>query len=233
MSKDVKAAPQRRPDVDNEGGSLGEKTRGRRQVRAHAEALARREAIIAAATSLFLAAGYDINMDEVAAKAGVSKRTLYNYFRSKLALLDAVVTRNGERFIGEMRSRESSDLRTMLTHYATLFEAEAFREEGLQLFKLMVSDVSKYPDMASSMYESGINRVVSALTSQLDALRAQNALADIDTRIAAEQFIGALTGLVRHRVYAGMGLDTPDLRNKHIQQAVELFVAGLSAPRQP
>lgn len=193
-----------------------------------ADYVARREAIIAAATELFLSAGYEINMDEVAARAQVSKRTLYNYFRTKLSLLDAVIRRNGERFVGEMRSRESTDLRTLLTHYATLFETNAFREEGLQLFKLQVADVSKFPDMAAIMYESGINRVVTALKSQLDQALEDGWIQPVDTRVAAEQFIGALTGLVRHRFYAGLGCDLPPVRQQHIRQTVDLFVSGLS-----
>lgn len=47
----------------------------------------KRVAIIDAAIEEFLAAGYDAtSMDRIAARANVSKRTVYNHFPSKEAL---------------------------------------------------------------------------------------------------------------------------------------------------
>lgn len=41
---------------------------------------------------------YRMNMDELAARAGVSKRTLYRYFRSKEEIIEATI----DRFLAEM-----------------------------------------------------------------------------------------------------------------------------------
>src|ERR1700710_1094638 len=52
----------------------------------------KRAAVIAAAIEEFLAAGFDAtSMDRVAARAGVSKRTVYNHFPSKEALFAAIL----------------------------------------------------------------------------------------------------------------------------------------------
>ena len=51
----------------------------------------RREAILAAAAQAFDANGYSATtVDQVAAKAGISKGSIYNYFRSKEELFDQV-----------------------------------------------------------------------------------------------------------------------------------------------
>ena len=51
----------------------------------------RRQAIIAAAQEAFDAHGYAATtIDEVAAKAGISKGNIYNYFRSKEELFEQV-----------------------------------------------------------------------------------------------------------------------------------------------
>ena len=53
----------------------------------------RRRAILAAAQSAFDAAGYAATtIDEVAAKAGISKGSIYNYFQSKHDLFEQVVS---------------------------------------------------------------------------------------------------------------------------------------------
>ncbi|NML30147.1 TetR/AcrR family transcriptional regulator [Paraburkholderia antibiotica] len=54
----------------------------------------KRVAIIGAAIEEFLAAGYDAtSMDRIAARASVSKRTVYNHFPSKEALFAAILHR--------------------------------------------------------------------------------------------------------------------------------------------
>ena len=52
----------------------------------------KRRAIVRAATELFLRAGYGaVSMDAIAARAGVSKRTLYRHVSGKDALFGAVI----------------------------------------------------------------------------------------------------------------------------------------------
>jgi TetR/AcrR family transcriptional regulator of autoinduction and epiphytic fitness len=52
----------------------------------------KRAAIVAAAIEEFLASGYDVaSMDRIAARASVSKRTVYNHFPSKEALFAAIL----------------------------------------------------------------------------------------------------------------------------------------------
>ncbi len=52
----------------------------------------KRAAVIAAAIEEFLAAGFDAtSMDRIAARASVSKRTVYNHFPSKEALFAAIL----------------------------------------------------------------------------------------------------------------------------------------------
>src|SRR5258708_16501064 len=53
---------------------------------------ARREAILKAALSVFAAHGFEAaRLEDVAARAGVAKGTLYLYFRDKEALFEALV----------------------------------------------------------------------------------------------------------------------------------------------
>src|ERR1700733_14319625 len=52
----------------------------------------KRAAIVGAAVEEFLAAGYDAtSMDRIAARASVSKRTVYNHFPSKEVLFAAIL----------------------------------------------------------------------------------------------------------------------------------------------
>ena len=68
----------------------------------------REEAILAAAAELIGKVGYDaMSTDDVAARVGISKRTLYDHFRSKELLAVRVVTSGMEKV---MRAFDAVDL---------------------------------------------------------------------------------------------------------------------------
>jgi AcrR family transcriptional regulator len=70
--------------------------------RAEKKARSRRR-ILDAARDVFFRDGFMItNLDEVAAKAGVAKGTLYRYFESKADLYVAVLAENGKAFTDKM-----------------------------------------------------------------------------------------------------------------------------------
>lgn len=187
----------------------------------------RREAAIAAARELFLSDGYEINMDEVASRAGLTKKTLYNHFGTKLGLLSAVLDRAADSFLSDAQPHEEGDLREVLTHYARLYEFHSLSAPGIAMFRLFVADVSKFPDIAHAFYDAGIDRPVGALTIRLQKAIDAGEIAPCDPRAMAERFIGALSGLVRHRAYAGLGIDTKDARRAYIADTVDFFLKGL------
>ena len=71
----------------------------------------KRAAILTAARELFLTDGFDrSSVDAVAAKARVSKRTVYDYFGDKRALLLAVVDAAGQSLMSSIRLAISENL---------------------------------------------------------------------------------------------------------------------------
>lgn len=91
----------------------------------------KRHAILEAAKAVFLERGYDAaSMAEVSARAGGSKQTLYNYFASKEDLFAAVLLERGAVLTDPLYAAfdDSDDL------------AEALRQFGLDLVRLMTSD---------------------------------------------------------------------------------------------
>ena len=80
------------------------------------------EAILEAATALFLERGYGASIDDIAAAAGVSKQTIYARYACKHDLLAAIARQNIERFPAELRR---CDQLSVLTADATNFALPA------------------------------------------------------------------------------------------------------------
>ncbi|MCI4064749.1 TetR family transcriptional regulator [Micromonospora sp. R77] len=74
-----------------------------------------RDSIVDAARAQTIATGWDgVRMGGVATAAGVSRQTVYNEFRSKAGLAEALARREVDRFVGEVRAvldEHGSDVR--------------------------------------------------------------------------------------------------------------------------
>ncbi|WP_374325424.1 TetR/AcrR family transcriptional regulator [Azonexus sp.] len=109
--------------------------------------------LLAAALALFVEKGYAATrLDDVAARAGVSKGTLYLYYASKEALFKAVIQEGIVPVLAENEaiaaSHEGSSfslLEKLLDHWWTRIGCTAFA--GIP--KLIVAEAQNFPEIAS------------------------------------------------------------------------------------
>jgi AcrR family transcriptional regulator len=92
-----------------------------------------RAVLLDAAADLLPDRGYAaLRMADVAARAGVSRQTVYNEFGNKSALAQAVALRTASEFLDGMKERvESSDGLLAAIHHAVVYTIEHARENRL------------------------------------------------------------------------------------------------------
>ncbi|MFO1069571.1 MAG: TetR/AcrR family transcriptional regulator [Geminicoccaceae bacterium] len=128
---------------------------------------ARPREIVDAALDIFTETGFAAaRLDDVAARAGVSKGTLYLYFPSKEELFKAVVRTavlpniaRAERLAARHAGPQAELLRTMVE----LAARRALRSRLGGIPKLMLSEAGKFPDLARFYLEEVILRGVRLL----------------------------------------------------------------------
>src|SRR5580704_5966463 len=104
--------------------------------------LARTDALINAATHVFLREGYGLaSIDKVASEAGVSTRTIYERFRNKADLLVAVIGRLVNRMATGVASADLEGLepRTALTLLARTITDRARDPDSAALFRIVAT----------------------------------------------------------------------------------------------
>jgi TetR/AcrR family transcriptional regulator, mexJK operon transcriptional repressor len=154
--------------------------------------------IMQAATALFIAKGYDgTSMDEVAAKAGVSKQTIYKHFTDKDDLFTAIVlatTQQVDHVVGLVLStlNNTEDLTRDLGQLARKFLEALMGEELLQVRRLVIANADRMPSLGRDWYAHGFDRVTDALSSCFRTLTHRNLLQIEDARLAANHFTGML-----------------------------------------
>jgi TetR/AcrR family transcriptional regulator of autoinduction and epiphytic fitness len=155
----------------------------------------KRAAVLAAAIEEFLAAGFDAtSMDRIAARAGVSKRTVYNHFPSKEALFAAILCQLWDSSdAGEAPAYSPSQplraqLLQLLLKKLSLLNDEAF----LSLARVAIAAGIHSPERARDMV-ARMGEREEDLTVWIRAAAADGRLKTKDPLFAAQQ----LQGLVK------------------------------------
>ncbi len=191
---------------------------------------AKQDAVVEAATAIFLEQGFGAaSMDEIARRAGVSKATVYSHFESKPALFGAIVQQRCQRTMSSMLA-ELGDrpVAETLTAVGRQFLDVLMMPGSLPLYRVVIAEAPRFPELGRIFYEAGPGRVASALAQYLADLHVQGALEAPDPRRAAEQFFGAVLGQIHVRMLLEVAGEppSPDERGRHVADAVSTFLDG-------
>ncbi|WP_411878616.1 TetR/AcrR family transcriptional regulator [Polaromonas sp. YR568] len=186
---------------------------------------AKRESILEIASQVFQEMGYErTSMDEIAARMGGSKVTLYGYFPSKQHLFLEVANYAGMRQLGPAFDElvpGSDDLPRMLRRFGEKFLSFVCTPEAAGTYRMVVAQ-SGQSDIGRSFFELGPKRgedlIAAFLQSEMDSGRLKKA----DASIAAMQLSALLTAETQHRTLMGV---TASHTRQQIKQMVDRAVA--------
>ncbi|WP_136709549.1 TetR/AcrR family transcriptional regulator [Agromyces sp. H66] len=191
-------------------------------------------AILAAAEEMFLRAGYlGTNMDELAALSQVSKQTVYKHFGSKEALFVELVTTMtdaaGDRVHNEVADPpDATAVPAYLRNYAERQLDVVMTPRLLQLRRLVIGEVGRFPELARALYESGPGRAMASLAAVFGRLGERGLLAIDDPEVAAAQFNWlVMAGPLNEAMLLGdEAVPDASARRRHVAETVRLFLAG-------
>ena len=194
--------------------------------------------LLAAALEYFVERGYAATrLDEVAARAGVSKGTLYLYFPSKEDLFKAVVRETIVPQIDEMRRSvdrpEASGPDLVRDFFAEWWQR--FGESRLGgIAKLIVAEAGNFPEVARFFHEEVIQPHSELFVSIIEHGIRRGEFAPVDAQLAAQLWIAplALKAIWTHSMDA---LCPPEdrLAPERLLRAHTEFVLAALRPRPP
>ncbi len=202
--------------------------RGGRPSQAASAALA--DTIVTAATELFLRDGFvATSMEAVAAAAGVSKRTLYSRFADKPVLFRAAVTRLIAAWLPSFDEaiEKSPSLDEALLHAARRMLEVAMAPEALALYRLIVAEAERIPDLPALLQEAGAGVAIARIAARLQ----RDGIADAWWAAAQFQRL-VLTGPQHHAMGLAPPLDAEAL-DGWAARCVALFRHGVKRSPEP
>jgi TetR/AcrR family transcriptional repressor of mexJK operon len=183
--------------------------------------------IFAAAAAIFLESGYAAaSMDAVAARAGVSKATIYVHFASKQALFAAIIRGRSEAIFGRLElAAPDADLQQSLKELARLYLHKIQSSDVMDMWRAVLAEAHTQPEVGEIFFEAGpaFGRRKVAEYFLMLARHGRLNVTEQDAHIVADLFLSMLTNEYHKRAMFRLPIDR-DLQDKSIDTAIDMFL---------
>ena len=178
----------------------------------------KRAAILAGARAVFMRQGFaQGSMDAVAAEANVGKQTIYRHFRSKDALVKALVEAMCAPEVVEPR-RSSLPTFERLRELLLAFTDGVSHPDSIRLYRAVVAEADRMPGLGRLFWEAGPRQLRAAI-AQLWAAEHDAA----EAPIMAEQLVHLSLGDAYQVLVLGIGSPGPEVFKRQIDAALALL----------
>lgn len=195
---------------------------------------ARPQELLAAALDLFVERGYAAaRLDDVAARAGVSKGTLYLYFENKEELFKAVVRENLVSALAEAEDwieRSTGSSRELLRAFVLSWWERIGQTKLSGISKLMMAESGNFPDVARFYHEEVISRCNALIIGILERGIARGEFRAVDTVNANLVIVAPIVMLMMWKHSFHSCRLEPISANDYLDCFLDLLINGLQAP---
>jgi TetR/AcrR family transcriptional repressor of mexJK operon len=194
--------------------------------------IAKREAIIAAARSLFTSQPFDlVTMEAVAAQASVSKMTVYSHFHDKETLFETIVTATSDQMVRALSAPVQNEaLRERLIAVGIEFLDVILGSDICKMSHSLPGALRANRELANRFYAAGPGRVRAALASMIAAAAKRGELVVDDASRAADDLVSLWEGSMPAKIAFGLAeLSTPEEIRVRAVRGTEVFLRAYRA----
>lgn len=151
--------------------------------------------LLKAGAQLFLRHGYEkTSMDAVAAKAGISKRTLYARFPGKAELFEAVVSSVLERSVRAFKESQAvhGTLEDALSEFATNLLEVVLVDDVIAVERVVTGEARQFPELAARLHQRFADYIVGVLSDLILHFEPERHRSPVDLRRDAELFLAMI-----------------------------------------
>jgi TetR/AcrR family transcriptional repressor of mexJK operon len=194
------------------------------------------EELLDIAIELFLGRGYErIGITEVAAAAGMAKRTVYARYEDKNALFKAALKRAIEKWVvpaETLRSAECESLEKTLLEVARLLLANILSPQGLRLLRLTNAVSGSMPEIAAYNTRVGTEPTLAYLADLFQRRLLPQDAPEPEAAEAALAFLHLVVGGPASTAAWGVSMG-PEEMQRHVRYCVRLFLHGALPAHAP
>lgn len=201
----------------------------------------KRDAILSAAVDLLLAHGYDgTSMDAVAAKAGVSKTTVYAHFADKDKLFQAVMAHAASVLVPNVNdaiSVEERDSVERLTLALTAVVQSSIAPELIAFFRILIAEHERRAQfvdvLEGTRAEGGAPDVISVLAPFVEAVAKDRGTELVDLHQWVILLLRLSAPTIQFDMLTSDFVPSEELVAMHVRLVVAVFIGGAFSASTP
>ena len=194
--------------------------------------------IVRAAMEVFAEKGFAAaRLDEIAARAGVSKGALYLYFETKEDIFRAVVGQVVAPNLAQVKAMAAahpgpfSDLiRGLAGQVITMMQTTPVGG----VLKMVIGEARNFPELARVWHDDLVSQALGAVAAAIEAAQARGEVKPGDPRVYALQVVSPLLmGVIWRETFVPVGaepFDLPDLMRQHLDTLLSGMLAEGALP---
>lgn len=190
---------------------------------------AKRAQILDGAKRCFMSVGFEASsMNEITSESGVSKGTLYVYFKDKEDLFKALIDREKSAVMGAALKEleRPGSMAEQLHRFGAYITGRLTSEEVIRAQRMVLGVAERMPEIATRFFGADAFSAHLILIDWLDAHIATGELVVDDTDLAARQFLElSMASIFKRRLFGNMPEPaTPEYIDYVVSRAVEIFL---------
>jgi len=155
--------------------------------------------ILKVALNIFGMNGYNAtSMETIASACGFSKAVLYQYFHDKEELFTAMFEEDDVIKNFKMLSidNEVQCFHQVLTEVAYSYYEMLIKPEKLNLIRIIIAETGKFPQIGTTLYNKGINKMAERLSRYLEKNKELGIINCSDSKLTARIFMGNIISFI-------------------------------------
>jgi len=192
--------------------------------------------LLAAALALFVERGYAATrLQDIAARAGVTKGTIYRYFRNKDELFNAVVREHVQFLAAEIDAVSVSvcsagcDSSDRLRKVIKAWWRQVSGERTYGLLALMIAEGGNFPQLARYCHEQAVERYRTTTSEILKLAVAKGEFRPVDTASTSQLLITPVLALLVGKYAHGSACHAPFVEAAFPDNFLDFMLRGLVA----
>ena len=191
---------------------------------------AKRAQILDGAKRCFLDVGFEAaSMNEITSQAGVSKGTLYVYFKDKEDLFKELIDREKSAVMGAAKKEleRPGTIAEQLHRFGAYVTTRLTSDEVIRAQRMVLGIAERMPDVATRFFGGDAFSAHLILKDYLDVHLAAGDLNIPDTDLASRQFLElSMASIFKRRLFGNLAEPAPAAHIDHVATAaVDMFMS--------
>ena len=190
--------------------------------------------LLQTARELFAEKGYErTSLDQLVARAGGSKSSIYAYFQDKEGLFRAVMDDMMEDLLSPLESPgdDFDDFGSRLCAVANRTLEVLTSPTGISFVRLVHAEASRHPQLGENYFRNGPERAINELARTLEAETKLGRLLIENPKKTARLFWGMMLFIPMTERMCGVTEPmSPRQRRSHVAYVVDEFITRFAAP---